>query len=365
MLSEKAAFNDDDLAQLQQGQTVVNLIPVQNDREIAVLGLVRLTVSAEDFVESFRKTVGQKSNPAILEIGRFSTTPTMEDLQGLSIDARDIDDLKECVIGRCAVKLSSAMIERFQREINWEAEDYRLQATSLLKQMLLQYVSDYLARGDAALIAYEDKPKTIQLAREQRALMAAAIYSPDALTGRRKHLGTSSGPALHLVENALVWSKIDMGLKPVIAINHVTIYKREEASGPQVLVASRQLYANHYFDSSVALTAFVNVPGAGRYLYYENRSRVDSFNGFLGKMKRGIVETKAIGTLQAVLEQSSRNLSARASTRSEFEPSAAGVRNWRRWKNVGEKLIVLFLLITGFTALLVLSTYGPKSNLTR
>ncbi|HLA12662.1 MAG TPA: hypothetical protein VJ023_18905 [Pyrinomonadaceae bacterium] len=364
LLSEKAAFSEEDFAQLQQGHTVVNLIPVQNVREIAVLGLVRLNVSAEEFVESFRETMVRKGDPAILEIGRFSKNPTLDDLRDLTIENRDIDDLKECVAGQCAVKLSSAMIKRFHKEVNWEAEDYRLQVTQLFKQILLEYVTDYLARGEAALIAYEDKQKSISLAKEQRSLMATAIYSPDALSKGSEHLKTSSKSALNQVESVLVWSKMDIGLKPVIAINHITIYKREETSGPQILVASKQLYANHYYDSSVALTAFVNVPGAGPYLYYENRSRVDGFGGFFGKMKRGIVETKAVDTLQAVLENSKLTLSARNSTQTDSEP-VASVQNWRRWKIGSAHLIFLFLLITAFTALLVLSNYSPKRNLGR
>ena len=33
---------------------------------------------------------------------------------------------------------------------------------------------------------------------------------------------------------------------------HITIYRREQKSGPQILIASKQIYANHYFDSSLS-----------------------------------------------------------------------------------------------------------------
>ncbi len=82
----------------------------------------------------------------------------------------------------------------------------------------------------------------------------------------------------------------------MIAINHISIYKRDSDVGPQVLVASKQIYANHYFNAFLALTAFVNVPGAtnGSYLVYENRSRADGLEGPFGKIKRGVVEKKAL-----------------------------------------------------------------------
>jgi len=60
------------------------------------------------------------------------------------------------------VKLSAIMIERLQKEVDWTAGDYRLRVTRLLKQMLLDYVRDYLARGDTALIRYDDKSKGIR-----------------------------------------------------------------------------------------------------------------------------------------------------------------------------------------------------------
>ena len=182
------------------------------------------------------------------------------------------------------MKLSAPMIERFRNEIDWAAPDYQARVTNLFKQMLVAYIKDYQARGEAALIEYSDKRDRVSLATEQRALSSAGGYVNSFLAD------TKSG--LQLVEETLVWSKIKFGLKPVIAINHVSIYKRNSDVGPQVLVASKQIYANHYFNAFHALTAFVNVPGEQAYLVYENRSRADGLEGPFGKIKRGVVEKK-------------------------------------------------------------------------
>jgi hypothetical protein len=141
------------------------------------------------------------------------------------------------------------MIERLRREVNWAAADYRIQATQLLKQILLDYVRDYLDRGDPALIEYNDKPKVVRLADELRALLAESTYA-DRFTEFREPLNGSMKSEFSMVESAIVWSKIKFGLKPVIAINHIIIYQLAQKVGPQVLVASKQIYANHYFDSS-------------------------------------------------------------------------------------------------------------------
>jgi hypothetical protein len=365
ILREKAAFDENDFAALEQGQTVVRLLPVKDKREVAVSGLVSLQVPAEVFLHSFRENMVRQSNSAILEIGRFSATPTLDDLQTLTIEDRDLEDLKECVVGDCKLKLSAAMIERLQKEVDWEAPGYRVQATQLLKLMLLDYVRDYLARGDTALIEYNDKPEEIRLADEQRALMAASGYLNNVVPDFSRYLKGSAKSEMSVVENALVWSKIKFGLKPVLAINHIIIYKRQHGSGPQVLVSTKQIYANHYFDSSLALTAFVNIPGSssGSYLFYENRSRADGLGGMFGKMKRAMVEGKAVDSLKSILESSKANLIARASSQNESTMAPVG-RSGRRWRISRIQMFLLFCLISGFITLFTLSKYSWKSSIT-
>lgn len=365
VLREKATFNENDFAALGQGQPVVRLLPVTDKREVAVYGLVRLQVSAEQFLQSFRGNLTRKVNPAILEIGRFSDKPTPADLRTLTIEDRDLEDLKECVVGDCKLKLSAEMIERLHKAVDWEAPDYRIQATQLLKQMLIDYVSDYLARGDVALIEYNDKSKEVRLADEQRALMAGSTYTSNVLPAFRQHLNGSGTSELSIVESAFVWSKIKFGLKPVIAINHIMIYRYEQETGPQVLVTSKQIYANHYFDSSLALTAFVSIPGAspGSYLIYENRSRADGLGGLFGKMKRGIVEDKAVDNLRHTLESSKTNLNAQAVSQIQSVASADRETGRRGWKVRRVHVFMCLLLITALVTLFTLASYNWKSSL--
>src|SRR5438128_9020095 len=161
VLRDKAAFRETDFMALDQGETVIKLLPARDKREIAMCGAVHLQASAEMFLQSFRENMTRKSSPAILEIGSFRNPPSLDDLQALTIEERDIEDLRHCVVGDCRLKLSATMIERLQGGVDWTATDYRIQVTQLLKQMLVDYVSDYLARGDAALIQYDDKGKAI------------------------------------------------------------------------------------------------------------------------------------------------------------------------------------------------------------
>ena len=348
LLREKAAFDETDLAALQTNQPVVRLSPVADKREVAVSGVVNVRASAEDFLKSYREGMTRKNNAAILEIGSFGKEPALADLHSLTIDPGDIEDLKECTVQDCQIKLSATMIERFRNEIDWQSPDHKVAVTNLFKQMLLDYVRDYRARGDAALIEYNDKRNEVSLANEQRALASASGYINGVLA--------DSKSGLQLVEDAIVWSKIKFGLKPVLAINHIKIYRRDREVGPQVLVASKQIYANHYFNASHALTAFVSVPGdsQGGYLVYENRSIADGLEGPFSKIKRGVVEKKAVEGLRAILEHSRSSLEGQDLTAASAEFSSHQSYGWGRRLFGGIRPLLWLLSLSALIALLAL-----------
>lgn len=347
-LREKAAFNEHDFAALQLRQPVVRLVPATDKGEVAVTGLVNINSSAEEFLQQYRDGMMRKNNSAILEIGNFGSEPALADLTGLTLEPEDIEDLKECVVGDCQIKLSAPMIERFQKEIDWSAPDYQTRVTNLFKEMLVAYIKDYRARGERALIEYSDKSDTVSLAAEQRALTNAGGYVNSFLTDPKS--------GLQLVQDTLVWSKIKFGLKPVISVNHISLYKRNSDAGPQVLIASKQIYANHYFNAFLALTAFVNVPGVtnGSYLVYENRSRADGLEGPFGKLKRGVVEKKALEGLRGIIAQSQASLDGSVLTASAAELSLDESNGWGHRLFGGVRPLLWLMVLSALIALLVL-----------
>ncbi len=354
LLQQKAAFQETDFAAVQREQPVVRLVPVSDKREVAVSGLINIRTGADEFLRGYREGMTRKNNPAILEIGSFAKDPVLTDLQNLTMDTRDIEDLKECVVGDCKLKLSAAMIERFRKEIDWQAPDYQLNATNLFKQMLLEYVRDYRSRGDAALIEYNDKRNEVSVASEHRALTGASSYINDVLADQKS--------GLQLLEDAIVWSKIKFGLKPVIAINHIQIYRRNSDVGPQAVVASKQIYANHYFNAFLAMTAFVNVPDSGAYLVYENRSRADGLEGPFSKIKRGVVEKKALAGLKNILAHSKASLEGQGLSATAAEFSSHRSYSWNQRLFGGIRPLLWLLMLSALIALLVLGKRRADSN---
>ena len=354
VLEQKAAFEATDFAALQLEQPVARLVPVSDKREVAVSGLINIRAGADEFLRSYREGMTRKNNPAILEIGSFAKEPTLTDLQNLTIDTQDIEDLRECVVGDCQVKLSAAMIERFRKEIDWQAPDYQVKVTDLFKRMLLDYVRDYRTRGDAALIAYNDKRNEISLAAQHRALTAAPGYISELLVDKES--------GLEPLEDVIVWSKIKFGLKPVIAINQVTIYKRSGDVGPQALVASKQIYANHYFNAFLALTAFVSIPDSGAYLIYENRSRADGLEGPFSKLKRSVVEKKALEGLKDILAHSKASLDGPGLSATAAEFSSHTSYGWRQRLFGGIRPLLWLLMLSALIAFFALGRRREDNN---
>jgi hypothetical protein len=357
LLQQKAAFQDTDFAALGRGETIVKLEPAADKREVAVSGLVNLRTTPAEFLRSYRESLTQKNGGAVLEIGSFSKAPALSDLQNLTLESEDVDDLKECVVGDCQIKLSAAMIDRFRREVNWQAPDYAQQATALYKLLLLDYVRDYRTRGEAALIEYNDKPEQVRVADEQRAIDNVSGYLHDVLAST---LATANKSELQPLEELIVWSKVKFGLKPVIAVNHVTIYKQDRELGPQVLAVSKQIYANHYFNSSLALTAFVTVAGPTSFLVYENRSRADALEGPFAKLKRKMVESKALEGLKGILAHT--KLSLEAGLDSDSASASVSHGGWKQRLFGGIRPLLWFMIISGLIALLLLRNYEGKSR---
>src|ERR1051325_6006928 len=112
VLQQKASFEATDFAALQLEQPVVRVVPVSDKREVAVSGLINIRAGADEFLRSYRESMTQKNNSTILEIGSFAKEPALTDLQNLTIDTQDIEDLKECAAGDCRVKVSAVTITR-------------------------------------------------------------------------------------------------------------------------------------------------------------------------------------------------------------------------------------------------------------
>jgi hypothetical protein len=72
----------------------------------------------------------------------------------------------------------------------------------------------------------------------------------------------------------------------------MTIYKRRGTHGMDVLIASKGIYASHYFEASLGFTGFIQSRSSEpshSYLIYVNRSRADALRGLFAGLKRSMI----------------------------------------------------------------------------
>jgi hypothetical protein len=294
-LRKQLSFTPAELITLENGKIIVRLPKTPETREVAAFAIMRLDIPTDFFVTRVRDIVTFKKSEKVLQIGKFSNPPRLADLAGLTLDQVDIDAIQACRLKNCDIKLSARFIERFQKEVNWSAADYRDRVTELMREMLLENVQAYARSGNTALGRYDDKSYSLGLADEFKTLLKPAAYMYGYVPEFQKYLeefpharpeGTSA------VEDFFYWSKEDFGLKPVTSVTHVTIYKRSHDNQSDVIIGSKGIYGSHYFESSLGLTAFIQSRGsdpARTYLIYMNRSRTDALRGFFAGFKRSLI----------------------------------------------------------------------------
>ena len=296
LLQKQINVTEDNLARLERGEAVARILRTNDKKEVAALGLVCVNASGDLFVEKFRDIVNFKKSAAVLQIGKFSQVPRLEDLKDLTLDPCCLKAIKNCETGKCGMKMSAEMMERFRKELSPSAPDYEQRANALARRILFDYVQAYLQVGNPALIEYHDQGNMIRLADQSRSLLEQSRFLADYAAEFYKYLEGFPTPSSPNVEDYIYWSKEKYGLKPVLSITHVVIYKRTLGNRTEILIASKQLYANHYFEGSLGLTVFVEGnqgPSNSRScLMYLNRSRADALRGMLIGLKRSVIGSR-------------------------------------------------------------------------
>lgn len=294
-LRKQLAFTSLELSALESGQIIVKLPKTAETREVAAFAIGRLDVPAEFFLKRVRDIVDFKKGDNVLEVGKFSDPPRLEDLANLTLDPVEMESLRRCRVSQCDFKMSASAIERFQKQVNWSGPDYRERVTALTHEMLFEYVEDYLHGGNGALGEYSDKAYKLRIAEEFQSILQPAPYMYGYAADFQKYLQDFPNSRPAYVENFFYWSKEKFGLKPVISVTHVTVYKLSQAYGEDVLIASKGIYANHYFEASLGFTAFIHSKSLDpprTYLIYINRSKTDALRGFFAGFKRSLIDGK-------------------------------------------------------------------------
>ena len=297
-------ISDSELNGLALYRPVSRTLDTPDGREVGTLGVIRMRVPADFYVDQLRHIADFKRSKSVLQIGVFGASASVADVQDLTLDPDDIDELERCRPGACGVQLSSEAIRRFQQVAVRNPPNRVTAITRVMREVLVGLVNEYRQVGDRALMVYSDSDRLLSVADEFRTMIATEPAVLRRFPALDEHMRQFPRPPEAGTDDIIYWSKEKLGPRIILSVTHLAITKLAGPGESAFAAASRQLYGSHYFDASLGVTIVLNdstVVGPGSYLVYVNRSRLDAFGGFLGGLKRAIVRSRARSAMSASL----------------------------------------------------------------
>ena len=279
-----------DRTRLDSGEVIARVLPA-DDGHIAFFAATRLRARPDALIEWTRAIDHLKRGPMVLGVGRFSDGIADDDLDALTLEKREIEALRGCRVGSCALKLAASEISGLQDALRAAGPDWRNAAEREFRRILVARVRLHRDRGLLALPPYAGDGGRMSVGE---AFSAITARSPYLRLGYPQVINSLLMPPRapdrdH--EAFYYWSRERYGAgKTVVTITYVQLLRSEQRA-PQALTVSTVLYASHYIDGALGVSAVVcDEAGTSCYLTYLNRTRVDLLGGLFGAFKRAVIE---------------------------------------------------------------------------
>ena len=266
------------LAAVERGAALVKVLDTKNQRDVAVFGIITADIPRQRYVAHLRDFPSSLRAPTRPRFGVFSDPATAADVQGLVVDQQDVAEVKDCHPDDCKIKLPATDMKRLREDIDWSAADPQVQVNTYARQRMLEYVTDYRARGDTAMVVYDDRGN-VRASSAFAALLAESPYVYEYVPAFQEYLATYPRGKLDGLSEVLFWSEDRLPrLKPILSVTHLAVYAPPDLP-EATFVAGKQIYADHYFEAGFDLTTVIDrqTTGAtpGIYLVLLRRSRFD------------------------------------------------------------------------------------------
>lgn len=296
-------------ARLLAGQTVTKMLDSDPAKEVAVFGAVWVDAPIEKYLAAVRDIERFESGGSFRMTRKISDPPRRQDFAELKLPAEDIADLRSCRVSSCELKLAESAIERIRREVDWSKPDAEARLNAIARDTAFDYVTSYLQGGNGQLAVYRDSDRPTFVASEVAGMVDRLQALTEFLPAIRRYLLDFPRATLPDSESFLYWQDVKFGLKPTIRINHLVIAR----DGAGATIASKMLYATHYFWTALELRVLVRDParGSGFWFVTESRSRSDGLSGFVGRVIRGKVRGEAEKGVATVLRTTKETMERR------------------------------------------------------
>lgn len=264
-----------DRERLSRGEPVVRTLPARG-HSVAVFAAVQVAIGADRLLAWIRDIEAFKRGPLVQQVGRFSSPPRIDDIASLTFPPGDFADLRQCQRSKCDLKLTAEEIDEAKAHLSVQSPAIQ---QDVLRQLLLRRVERYLSEGAEGPGNFGALVDESRFLREQAPDLARHIEQWRATNG--------DGP-----ETFVYWAKEHYGGKPIVGAMQVFVLPARGGC-VEALIVSKQLFASHYVDAWLGVTALVRDPATDQaYFVYIVRASVDVLRGFWGGLVRHVLQRR-------------------------------------------------------------------------
>ncbi len=312
LLRDIASVTDAEWAAIQRGEVFARTLDTDN-RQVAVVGVVRIAASPDPLVARYRNIENLERSRAVIAVGRFGAHPQASDLANVPFEEYGLD-LRDCRPSDCRVRLSAEDIERFHRTVDWRAPDWKVRSAAVWRDVLAGHAAAYKQSGRIALPVFANKREPLRVADEVSALVSQMDFLRDYSPELYAYMREFAPPAPAGSEHTFYWSKEDFGIRPVLRMSHQVLHAVEKPRA--IIIVTNQIYADHYLDGAISVTLAIDGSDGPRsgsfYLVSISRARTRSLEGTFRAFVRSTVRGRSRDALRKILENARAQLESAA-----------------------------------------------------
>jgi hypothetical protein len=297
-------LSDDQIAAISSGRPVAKALDSRTPAEVFLLGAVYINASPDAYYRFARDVNRLRHLPYTMALEQFSNPPQLSDLDGFSFDDDDVQALKKCQPGDCAIQMPASSILTLQRSIDWSAANVDQQVNGLLHKTALQDLLAYQRGGDEVLGEYDDKPEPTAVAQQFAYMLSYVKVLPQRLPDFYHYLLSYPNGKPANAENMFYWSRVKFGFKPTLRVVQVISMRGKLDDDIACAIAEKQLYSSHYFETALDMSFCVrghNPARPGFYLIVAMGSEQAGLTGVKGTIIRHFAVGRSVSNLEVQL----------------------------------------------------------------
>jgi len=253
-LATNARLTSAQVGAVARGEVVVRALPSGDERDVGVVGVVRIDRPRSALIDEMRASGFASGFLARAAVHLFDTPAKPGDVEAVRLTRDDVDELRRCQPNACNFKLPAADMAALRAAV---AGNRTNEATAYMRRRMLEYVTAYRQRGNAAMLVYDDLG-SVQASDAFEAMLRDSSDIFTAAPSLGHFLLAYPRDSLHGAKNAVYWSVDAMPrVRPTLRIMHEVVYTPLDVAGTTV-IAAKQLYANHYFEAGLEVTVAVD-----------------------------------------------------------------------------------------------------------